>query len=197
MLSLSPRFDLFKFQIPKDWFPQEIIDKYNTIICNTPGVFKDSVAYVNESIQGITISGLSELTAKQLQTATNANSLGRLKMNREPVFENNYKNTVNPLVNCERILTVTMRQNQGLYNYFMMYESIFHHICKHTNFDKGEDVFKVYICNEKGIPSSAITLYQPLVSSIDGLEFNTNRAERESETFNVTFDFNNIDFEFV
>lgn len=197
MLSLSPRFDLFSFKIPKDWFPDEVLEKYRKILSKDNAVSCDPVDYINESIQGITLSGLSELVSVQPQTSLNPINRGLGKINREPHQENSYKSTSNPLTNSERQITVTMRQNQGLYNYFMMYESIFWHICKHTDFSRGEDMFEVFILDEMGSPSSVIKLFQPLVSSIDGLEFTFNKTERNVETFNVTFNFNNLDYDFL
>lgn len=197
MLSLTPRFDLFKFQLPKDWFPDEIVEKYQSIINKNSSVIMDPVSYVNESIVGVTVPGLSDLVINQSQTSTNANPLGRMRYNREPVHDNSYKTLDNPLAHIDKEFTVTFRQNQGLYNYFMLYESIFWHVCKPQQFDRGEDVFKLYIADDKGEISSTIKLYQPLVSSIDGLEFTYSKVERSAETFNVKFSFNNIDFDFV
>ena len=196
-LSLSPRFDLFHFELPKDWFPEEVLTKYGELLQKNQTVISNPVDYINESIQGITIPGISELTMVQEQTSTNDHTLGKLRYNREPSHDNYYKVPTNPIQNIGKDFTVTFRQNQGLYNYFMIYETVFWHICKPQMFDKGEDVFKIDILNERGEVCSSILLYQPLVSGMDGLSFSYNKAERSAETFDLTFNFNNINFDFV
>jgi hypothetical protein len=51
--------------------------------------------------------------------------------------------------------------------------------------------------NETGSVTTKVILKQPVVSSIEGLEFSYNKIERQGEEFNVTFSYNNIDFEFL
>lgn len=197
MLSLSPRFDLFEFRIPKDYFPQEVYDKYYRLINEDKAVIYDPVNMINESIQGITIPGINELVEPQPQTSTNDIRPNNNRINREPKHDNFYKSPANPIDLMENEFTVTFRQNQGLLNYFMMYETLFHHMCKPILYNKGEDVFTVNILNEKGIAYSQILLYQPIITGIDGLDFNYSKVQRDVETFNVKFNFNNLDFDFI
>lgn len=197
MLSLSPRFDLFQFKIPKDYFPQEVFDKYYRLINENKAVIYDPVDMVNESIQAITIPGIGDLTEPQPQTSTNANPTGKMRYNHEPAHDNFYKSPANPIELMEKEFTVTFRQNQGLLNYFMMYETLFHHMCKPLLYQKGEDVFIINILSETGVPYSQIMLYQPIIIGIDGLEFSYSKAERDTDTFNVKFNFNNLNFDFI
>ena len=37
MLSLSPRYDLFRFHIPKTFIPEEIEEKYTTVLSKKQG----------------------------------------------------------------------------------------------------------------------------------------------------------------
>ena len=197
MLSLQPRFDLFEFSIPRDWFPQELIEKYGTLLRKNLSVLMDPVDFVNESVVGVNLPGIDDLVITQEQTSTNDHSLGKMRYNREPAHENAYKTPDNPLRHIEKEFKIAMRQDQGLLNYFLMYESIFWHICKPQMFDKGEDVFKLRIANEQGVVYAVVDIMQPTVKGITGLEFTYNKHERAGETFDVTFAFNNINFEFA
>ena len=78
----------------------------------------------------------------------------------------------------------------------MIYETIFHRICKHMDYDDGDD-FKIFLLDESGTISSYIILYQCLIDGIDGLEFDFSKVERQMDSFQVTFKFNNINFEFM
>ena len=42
-----------------------------------------------------------------------------------------------------------------------------------------------------------IKLFQPRIDGIEGLQFSYNKLERQTETFDVKFRFNNIDFDIV
>lgn len=198
MLSLSPRYDLFRFTLPKDFLDEEITLKYDQIINKLPGVITNSIDYLNESIQGISFPGISDILMEQQQHGYNSNpytnNTGRLNI--EPQRTNIYRSTTNPLMSINRELTITFRYNQGLYNYFMLYESILKQHDKTYNYTPNSS-FVLELLSEKGKVISKIKFTDLLMDSIDGLEFNYSKIERETGTFNVTFKFNNIDFEFI
>lgn len=196
MLSLSPRYDLFKFSFPKDFLPIEIEKKYSKIIRNNQGVITTPIDYLNESIQGVNFPGISDVIVLQAQHGSNdiQRRLGR--MNIEPKADMIYQSPANPLDKIERSFKVTFRMNQGLYNYFMLYETLFHQICKPI--DRGhQPIYYIEILNETGEVVSKVIFKDVLMDSIDGLEFNYNKLERDSGTFDVNFKFSNIDFEFM
>ena len=202
MLSLSPRFDLFKFEFPKNWIPDEIQEKYQKILLQTPGVISDPLSYLNESIQQITIPSINDLTFSQQQRSFNTNvkvdrgaaGLGKLQV--EPKHDNFYKTTQNPLDNIDKEFTVTLRQNQGLLNYYMVLETILWHNDKGEQFNRGEDVFTIELLGETGNVNCRIRLLQPLATGIDGIEFSYSKTDRPLETFDIKFNFNNIKYEF-
>ena len=129
MLSLSPRYDLFRFSFPKDFLPTEVEEKYQKLLSKNQAVITTPIDYLNESIQGINFPGISDILVQQQQHSSNeiGRKLGRLNV--EPKTDITYQNTFNPLDKINKEFKVTFRYNQGLYNYFMMYETIFHQIC--------------------------------------------------------------------
>lgn len=196
MLSLSPRYDLFKFAFPKDFLPKNIESKYLEILNKNPGVITTPIDYLNESIQGINIPGISDVNIQQVQHSSNSISRNSNRFNVEPKTDITYTTPSNPLDKIEKQFKVTFRMNQGLYNYFMLYETIFYRICKPL--DYGPDrVLYIELLNEDGVITSRIIFYDVYIDGIDGLDFNFNKLERDAGTFDVTFKFNNIDFEFI
>ena len=195
MLSLSPRYDLFRFSFPKDFIPKTLEEKYERILSKDAGVITTPIDYLNESIKGINIPGISNIIIQQQQHSRNDNprSLGRINV--EPKRDAIYQSSTNPLDNISQEFKVTFRLNQGLYNYFMMYEIIFHQICKTHN---GGHIPVLYIdlLDEDGVPTSRIEFFDVLIDGIDGLDFNFDKVEREDGTFDVTFKFSNIDFDY-
>lgn len=195
MLSLSPRYDLFKFSFPKDFLPQEVLEKYDNILSKNSGVIVNAIDYLNESIQGVNLPGISDLLITQQQHGRNSINRNEHRLNVEPSHEITYQSSSNPLNNIDKEFKVTFRMNQGLCNYFMLYETIFHHACKPIS-KECEPILYVEILNEDGVSIAKIKLIDVYINGIDGLEFNYNKVERDAGTFDITLKFNNIDFDF-
>lgn len=200
-LSLSPRMDQFRFMIPKDYIPQQVRDKYDTLLAKNPSTFMNSMDYLNESIKGISLPALENLVVEQRQPSRNSmKDEGKIlgKINMEPSHIMSTLSAENILSKIGNTFTVTFRQNQGLYNYFMIYESIFHRYVKPELYHMDtNEVFDVIFLDENSIPVSRMMLYQPEFNGISGLEFSYDKVERSTDTFDVTFTFNNIDFDFL
>lgn len=196
MLSLKPRFDLYAFNFPKDMFPQELIDKYNEVLYKNSSVITNIVDYVNESIQSISIPGINAEPVEQNHRETNSNRVSSNHANYEPSHTYAYTSISNPLEMIDKEFKVTMRMNQGLYNYFFMYENFFYAVCKNINNHPIKE-FKIQLLDETGKIISNILLKNLVITSLDGLDFTYNTVERESKTFEIGFRFNNIDFDFV
>lgn len=196
MLSLSPRYDLFRFALPKDFLPKEVEEKYARIINQNNAVITSPIEYLNESIQAINFPGISDIIMQQQQHSFNDIERKKGKINVEPKREMIYQTPANPLDRIEQSFKVTFRTNQGLYNYFMLYETIFHQICK--PFNRGhQPVFFIELLSETGTIISKIIFRDVLIDGIEGLEFNYSKIERDAGTFDVTFKFSNIDFDFI
>ena len=204
-ISLSPRLDLFVFKFPKDFLPDIITEKYTKLINKEKNIIKTPIDYLNESIQGITFPGITELLMEQKQYSIehpeNHNAqhglLGK-RISVEPERANNTYSPKNILSQISNEFKVSFRKNQGLYNYFMLYETIFYKSTKeYFNTFKNDDFFEIDILNETGNVIIKIKLFQPKIDSIDGLELSYNKLERQVETFDITFKYNNIDFEII
>lgn len=205
MLSLSPRLDLFVFKFPKDFLPKEIEEKYTKILNREKSVIRTAIDYLNESIQGVSFPGITDLLTEQTQHSPehpeNKNKqegLPAKRINIEPSRSNVSYSPKNILSQIGGEFTVTLRKNQGLYNYFMMYETIFYKALKeYANVTKQDDFFEIDILDSTGRVIGRVKLFQPRIDGIDGLEFSYNKLERQGETFDLKFRFNNIDFDIL
>lgn len=196
MLSLSPRYDQFRFLFPKEFLPPEVAEKWQQKINKDAAVITTPIDYLNESIRGITLPGISDLIVTQQQHSTNPIKRTIQRINVEPNQNNSTYSTGNPLDKIQREVTIRFRMNQGLYNYWMLYETIFCRICKHELYDDGTDL-SIYILDENGVRVVRVDLFQCHISGIDGLEFGFDKTERQSDEFNLTITFNNIDIEIL
>lgn len=199
-LSLAPRFDQFRFMIPKEYIPAAVREKYDRMLAKNPSPFMSSMDYLNESIKGISLPAIENLIVEQPQISRNSNTEnGRLRgrINIEPAHSNVTLSSENILSKINNTFTVTFRQNQGLYNYFMIYESIFHRYMKPELYRQNEtELFDIVFLDEESIPVSRMMLYQPEFNGISGLDFSYDKVERQTDTFEVVFTFNDIDFDF-
>ncbi len=201
-LSCSPRYDQFRLAFDKTFLPPEVNEKWQKFFAKEPGVIKTPIDYLNESIKGITFPGISDINIQQAQHSSNPivrrngrdGNLGRINV--DPKQDNTYVGSNNPLDRIDRTFKVTFRMNQGLYNYWMLYETIFYRICKHELYEDGEDLF-IDILNEDGLGVTRVHLFQCHIDGIDGLDFSYDKVERQSDTFDVNFKFNNLDMDFL
>lgn len=201
MLSLAPRMDLFRFVLPKDFLPTEVEEKYYKLFQQNASVITTPIDYLNESIMGVSFPGISDINIIQDQHGSNSikeSNLGKGmgKINVEPKHEIVYTTPDNPLEKIEKEFKVTFRKNQGLYNYFMLYETIFYKICKPHLYPPVDKLY-IDILNEKGLSIARIVFTDCHIDGIEGLEFDYTKLEREADSFQVTFKFNNIDFELM
>lgn len=198
MLSLTPRYDLIRFHLPKTFIPNEVEEKYTKFLNSDSYTIKSAIDYLNESIQGVTMPGLSGLTIVQQQIGSNGivrTDGTKKRINIEPIHEINHMSSGNPLEKMDKEFKVTFRINQGLLNYFMMYETAFHYACREYRWDP-EAVMYIEMLNEDGTVISKVKFMDVYIDGIEGLDFNYSKVEREANTFDVTFKFNNIDFEY-
>ena len=196
MLSLSPRYDQFRFLFPKEFLPPEVTKKWQKKLNKDSAVITTPIDYLNESIRGVTFPGISDLTIQQQQHSTNPNKRGLGRINVEPNQNNTTYATDNPLEKVQREITVRFRMNQGLYNYWMLYETIFYRICKHELYDDGTDL-ELYILDEDGVRCARLSLQQCHISGIDGLDFGFDKTDRQTDEFSMTLTFNNLDLDLL
>lgn len=194
-LSLSPRYDLIKFHLPKTFLPPEIEEKYTNILNKDANIMTSAIEYLNESIQGVTMPGISELTTSQTQHGFNGVARTNKKINVEASHDITYMTVGNPLEKIDKEFKVTFRANQGLLNYFMLYETAFYYACREYTWDC-EPVMYIELMDETGTVISKVKYIDVYMDGIEGLDFNYTKIDREANTFDVTFKFNNIDYEF-
>lgn len=196
MLSLSPRYDLFRFSFPKDFLPKDLEEKYQKLFITDSAVISSPINYLNESIVGVTFPGISDINITQAQHGFNATERKLGKINVEPKHEINHVSPENPLEKIDKEFKVTFRLNQGFYNYFMLYETIFYKMCKPLDYPP-QDILYIELLDATGNIISRVKFINCYIDGIEGLNFDYTKIEREAGTFEVTFKFDNIDYEII
>lgn len=202
-LSLSSRSDLFRFHLPITFVPKEIANKWEPILNKLPGVSMTVMDYINESIQGVQFPGVSDLIVQQSQHSYNKIKRNNIsdqsrfgKINIEPNQNNSYLSPANPLDKIDRKLNVTFRLNQNMYNYFILYETLFYRIGKPWRYDD-DTQWWLDIYDESGLCGVHMIFEQMMMDGIEGLELAYTNTERENKTFQVNFVFNNMNVDLI
>lgn len=207
-LSLSPRYDLFRFLFPDTFLSPEIKEKYKKMLLKNPGIVTDALSLLNESIQSIQFPGFQNLTITQQQPGKNMivekssknRSFGRINI--EGTSDYNYMSPVSPLANISREITVTLRHIQGFITYFMIYEEMLYRYSRPVSYRREDRMnpcdpeFRLQILSESGNIFCTLVMKDVYISGMDGIDLSYSKLTRDSSTFSITFKFNNIDIEF-
>lgn len=200
MLSLKPRQDLFSLAFNKDDFDSALIAKYNALI--TPGeVVTNIIDAVNESITGLTFSGIDSDPVEQSQhgsrdqtetdydTLPHTSKLGHINI--EPYHNIIYRQHSNPLNSFDKSLTVSFRLNQGLLNYLFLQENLQKYISKQNTYE-GIKQLTANILSDTGEIISSVELKDIVFKSISSLDLTFKNVGREEKEFTAEFIYNNI-----
>lgn len=201
MLSLKGRQDNWRLLFDNDFIPEEIKDKYTRVLNMRKSFITSPVDFINETIQKIQLLGFSGASYQQNQT-THGEPVRDPNRVEENCFQGNansqsYRAVVNPIQLIDKTLNVQFRMSQGYLNYFILFESFFYKYCRDTKSSELDSYFTVDIYNEFGEVYARVILYQPVIESMDMLDLDFTQPVAQSQTFQVTFKYSNIDFQFL
>lgn len=201
MLSLKGRQDNWRLLFDKDFIPDEITEKYTKVLNMRKSFITQPVDFINETIQKVQVLGFSNATFAQQQTTRNTPT-----RNADRIAENNfqgsyddvqYRAVTSPVSIIDKTLNVQFRMSQGYLNYFILFESFFYKYCRDTSNEQLDTHFNIDIYNEFGEIYARIVLYKPVIDAMDMLDLDFTQPVAQSQTFQVTFKYSNIDFQFI
>lgn len=201
MLSLKGRQDNWRLLLDNDFLPKEIVEKYSHVLAMKKSFIMSPVDFLNETIQKIQLLGFSNATYQQQQTTH-----GEPLRNQSRIAENDfqgghddvsYRAITNPLSVIDKTLNIQFRMSQGYLNYFMLFEAFFYKYCRDTSSSDLDDYFTIDIYNELGEIYARVVLYHPVIDSMDMLDLDFTQPIAQSQTFQVSFKYSNIDFQFL
>lgn len=186
MLSNNPRADKFSLKLPKTFFKEDIIGKYNRYLSLKNSYFVDIANVVNESIQKIDIPGLSqELITQNTATSAGVGAVGSQDVthyqdNRplEEIIENN-------------VLTVTFRHLDSYINYFFLMETFYQMYLSsdssYTRFD-----LPVIVYSTENHPQFVALFSKCLFKSISNLNLAYDSVGRDFKDFQCEFQYSDF-----
>ena len=202
MFGLKGRQDGFRLLLPKEFLVPDVEEKYGEILKKKLGYFDSPIDFLNETIQKVNVLGFQNGTIDQDQPTKGA----------EPTFKPNriesnkfqyggsmftYRASTSPIALTDKTFNITFRHTLGYLNYFMLFENFWYQFSRDMNYDELPQKFSIDLFNEKGEIYSRVTLFYPMINSMDMLEFDYTQPVAQSQTFNIEFKYSNFDFEFI
>lgn len=201
MLGLKGRQDKFRLQFPKDFLLPEIEEKYTKVLTEKHSFIVSPIEFLNESIQGIQILGFTGASMQQQQsnigTASTANQNTRKLTMMHTFNDQTYRSEKNPVALIDKTINVIFRHSLGFINYFMLFENFFTQYARGTSYDDLIKQISIDIMNERGEIYARVFLTGPIIDAMDMLDLSYTQPIAQSQTFQVTFKYSNIEFQFI
>jgi hypothetical protein len=177
---LSSRSDLFRFEFPKVFIPQEVKTRWAPYVQRMPTPTDDISAMVNYSVQSFTVPNYNYQAIEQVKPGNGTTARGTVRK---------WRNSLSPEMMSERKFEVTLKLLDGYWNYWVMLETFFHHY----DFDT-RDPFIVdmplRIMDAEGNVLYTVTFHDCLFTGIDKFDLSFSEVEPGVKTFTCNFEFN-------
>jgi len=202
MFGLKGRQDGFRLLLPKEFLVPEVEEKYAGILKEKLGYFDSPIDFLNETIQKVNVLGFQDGTMTQDQPVKGAEPTmkqNRIKQNQFQYAGSqfNYRSGVPPIQLTDKTFNITFRHTLGYLNYFMLFENFWYQFSRDMNYEDLPQRFTIDLFNELGSIYSRVSLFYPMINSMDMLEFDYTQPVAQSQTFNIEFKYSNFDFEFI
>jgi hypothetical protein len=202
MFGLKGRQDGFRLLLPKEFLVPEVEAKYAGILKEKIGYFDSPIDFLNETIQKVNVLGFQDGTMIQEQPVKGAEPTmkqNRIKQNKFQYAGSqfNYRSGVPPIQLTDKTFNITFRHTLGYLNYFMLFENFWYQFSRDMNYEDLPQRFTIDLFNELGSIYSRVSLFYPMINSMDMLEFDYTQPIAQSQTFNIEFKYSNFDFEFI
>lgn len=179
-MRLSSQGSQFVFNLPQDFFPQEILNSYTPLLEKNWIQYENVLDYINSTIKSVNLPGINFDMPQQI--------MARGKVRK-----------FKPATNVQDILTnheatITFRSVDSDLNYWIVFDIIIkHYLNTDTNF------LKPFTLSTVDVHRDAIyTIYlkEIIVKSISELNFDYSQQKINTKEFTVTIHFNFYDIEF-
>jgi len=183
---LNSRNNLFVFNFPKDFIPQEIVDRYTPYLNRIPGnMITRPIDFLNYSVQSINLPGASYTPAEQV------GKHGRKRT---------YRDTLPDQELYAKEMTVTFQLLDGYINYWMMLD-LFKYWYSFPNqpdmpFVQEQHIpvgFNVRILDAEGNVLVTTELKRVLYTEISSLEMSFSDNTADFSSFTATFMYNELE----
>lgn len=201
MLALRSRQNGYRLLLPKNFICEELQEKYTNILCEKHSFFVTPIDFINETIQQVELLGFNDATIMQQQTKTGKPLIRQERVEQNafqyPSTDFNYRKDVSPLSLVDRTLNIQFRHTVGYLNYFMLFENFWYMYSRDRAYDEMCHEFNIDLLNENGVIYSRVVIQDPMINSMDMLQFDFSQPVAQSQVFKVEFKYSNFDYQIL
>lgn len=177
---LNSRNNAYDFRFPRNFIPNEVVEKYKKYLNRVPGgLLAEPVDFVNYSIQGINIPGIT------FDPITQADNDGTTRYHRGAVP---IQNTIT------REFTVTFQLLDGFINYWIMMDTLLYYYARTTK-EPYIEPFTLRILDAEGASVAFMKFEKIILNSINELNLNMAENVADFSTFECSFVYNKMSLE--
>lgn len=186
-MNLNSRGDLYGIKIPKTFFHDGTIEKFKEYIKQLDITYNDVDDFVNSTIQSVSIPNINFDPIVQQRSGFDIRKRGRTTL---------YKaaNDVQELF--DRSFTVTFAMTSGYINYWVMLD-LFLYWYSFPNPEPFVFDLPIFIKDDNGRIIFKVIFEKVLYNGLSEYELNFTDNGPTIKTFDATFGFNNLKFEFM
>ena len=174
---LNSRNNSYDFRFPRNFIPEEVVEKYKKYLNRVPGgLLAEPVDFVNYSIQGINIPGIT------FDPITQADNDGTTRYHRGAVP---IQNTI------QREFTVTFQLLDGFINYWIMMDTLLYYYARTTK-EPYIEPFTLRILDAEGASVAYMQFEKIIMNSINELNLTMSENVADFATFEVNFFYNKL-----
>ena len=190
---INPVLSNFRIEFGEAFFPSLVCSKYDDFLFHKNYPFKTLKGYFYETIQELSIPGINLNTI----AATGLNNLGHnpsLSDFPETTINRNYPGT-SPINEIVESVSIVITFRNTLINWMYAYE-VLHRYYSRTR-SMSDFYIQLIMKDSAEIDIIKFNLSDCFISSMPGLTFSYIQQFNETKTFDITFNFNKFDVEFL
>ena len=175
---LNSRNNSYDFRFPRKFIPEPVVEKYKKYLNKVPGgLLSEPVDFINMSIQGINIPGIT------FEPVTQVDNDGTVRSHRGAVP---IQNTIT------REFTVTFQLLDGFINYWIMMDTLLYYYARSTK-QKYIEPFTLRILDAEGASVAYMQFENIILNSINELNLSMSENVADFSTFECNFVYNRLD----
>jgi len=173
---LSSRSNQFKFEFPRKFIPQEIVDKYKPIITKMPGgMIKEPIDAFNYGIQSMNLPGPS---------------FDPVQQNDRPGLTRRFRSAAPTQELYDKELTVTMQSFDGFFNYWMSIEIFKYYYALGGDKPWIPEGVGIQMLDGEGNNFVTVQLKEMIMTGVSALDLNFSSNTIDFATFDLSFAYN-------
>lgn len=172
--------DLFIFNFPTDFVPDELEDRYKIHLKNFNKPFSTVLDYVNSNIKDANLPAMTFPTVEQTKY------YGKKR---------DFRGSISPYDVYTRDLTINMKTVDFHISYFMMQDILLHHFIK--NAKPFLDDFMIIILDEERREQFRIKFREVIPTGLSDIRLAYNDKGVDEQAYTVSFRYNFVDIEYI